>query len=63
MSTITSIRVFSNGMVMVFDEHGQQMPEYQGAWNDVAEKIRRDKPPEVEVQGGLIWQQRLARKM
>lgn len=22
--------VFGNGMVMVFDQHGQQMPDYQG---------------------------------
>jgi hypothetical protein len=31
-------------MVMVFDHAGQQMPEYQGRWEDVEEKIRRDAP-------------------
>jgi hypothetical protein len=28
-----------NDMVMVFDEKGNEMPEYQGYYNDVKEKI------------------------
>ena len=28
-----------NGMVMVFDERGEQMPEYQGRYDDVREMI------------------------
>ena len=28
-----------NGMVMVFDEWGEQMPEYQGRYDDVREMI------------------------
>ena len=32
------IRV-SNNMVMVFDEEGEQIPEFQGYYNDVRESI------------------------
>ena len=28
-----------NDMVMVFDDEGEQMPEYQGQYEDVKEKI------------------------
>jgi hypothetical protein len=34
----TVIRV-QNGMVMVFDERGEQMPEYQGRYDEVREMI------------------------
>jgi hypothetical protein len=30
---------FTNGMVMVFDEQGEQMPEYQGRFEDVRQKL------------------------
>jgi hypothetical protein len=31
-------------MVMVFDEYGEQIPEYQGYYHDVKEKILADAP-------------------
>ena len=34
----------SNNMVMVFDKKGEQIPEYQGQYRDVKEKITRDAP-------------------
>jgi hypothetical protein len=37
---ITKVFLFPNGMVMVFDQYGEQMPEYQGHYRDVHEKIR-----------------------
>jgi hypothetical protein len=39
----TVIRI-KNDMVMVFDEHGEQLPEYQGYYKDVREKILADAP-------------------
>lgn len=33
---------WQNGMVMVFDEHGRQMSDYQGRYEDVAAKIKAD---------------------
>ena len=33
-----------NGMVMVFDEKGEQIPEYQGRYEEVKDKILRDAP-------------------
>jgi hypothetical protein len=39
----TVIRI-KNDIVMVFDEHGEQLPEYQGYYKDVREKILADAP-------------------
>lgn len=36
---ITNVYTFPNGQCMVFDQHGQQMPEYQGRTEDMMEKI------------------------
>jgi hypothetical protein len=30
---------WDNGMVMVFDEYGEQMPEFQGEYSQVIDKI------------------------
>jgi len=39
----TVIRI-KNDMVMVFDEDGEQIPEYQGHYDEVKEKILADAP-------------------
>ncbi len=39
----TVIRI-KNDMVMVFDERGEQLPEYQGHYADVKEKIMANAP-------------------
>jgi len=36
---IKQIIQFSNGMVMVFDENGEQMPEYQGRRSEAIKKL------------------------
>ncbi len=33
-----------NNMVLVFDEQGEQIPEYQGQYEEVKEKILKDAP-------------------
>ena len=35
-----------NDAVMVFDADGEQMPEYQGKYEDVKGNILRDAPPD-----------------
>jgi hypothetical protein len=52
---ITNVYKFQNGMVMVFDQFGKQMPAYQGPAEDVLPKIIAvfDGPIEDRV-----WQQR-----
>jgi hypothetical protein len=45
---LTHCYSFANGMVMAFDQNGEQMPEYQGTFKDVYEKIKRDFPS-VEI--------------
>jgi hypothetical protein len=62
----TVIRI-KNDMVMVFDEDGEQIPEYQGYYEDVKEKILADAPagsvfnhwfghtPEPETVNGETW--------
>ena len=53
-SVITAVYVFANGMAMVFDQFGHQMPDYQGVWEEVKEKVMRDKPANVSV-GHCSW--------
>jgi len=40
--SIVEVVHFANGLVMVFDEEGQQMSEYQGKYEEVKDKILRD---------------------
>lgn len=42
-------------MVMVFDQNGDQMEEYQGQWKDVKHKIVEDMPNHVEIEGPKSW--------
>ena len=55
MNTIANVYIFTNGMAIVFDACGQQMPEYQGCWEDVRERVLRDKPVAVQVQEQKCW--------
>ena len=41
---IQKIIRLKNDMVMVFDEEGEQMPEYQGSYDDVRDRIMADAP-------------------
>ena len=36
-----------NGMVMVFDKKGEQIPKYQGQYEDIKEGILKDAPPDA----------------
>jgi hypothetical protein len=44
MKTVIRLR---NDMVMVFDAIGEQIPEYQGRYEDVKERILRDASSET----------------
>lgn len=39
---INQVVKFQNDIVVVFDENGEQMPEYQGRYDDVKERILAD---------------------
>lgn len=41
---IKSVYLFSNGMVMVFNHDGEQIPDYQGRHDEVVELIAREAP-------------------
>lgn len=41
---IDSVYLWQNGMVMVFDEVGDQIPEYQGPLPKVRDSILADAP-------------------
>lgn len=45
---INQVIKFQNDMVMVFDEGGEQMPQYQGRYKNVKVKILADAPEEAE---------------
>ncbi len=36
-----------NNMVIVFDGEGEQVPEYQGQYEEVKENILKDAPPDA----------------
>ena len=48
----TAIR-FKNDMVVVFDESGEEIPEYRGQYEEVKESILRDAPPDAVFSHGF----------
>ena len=48
----TAIR-FQSDMVMVFNAEGEQIPEYQGQYEDVKESILRNAPPDTVFSHGF----------
>ncbi len=44
---IKSVIKTPKNMVIVFDKKGEQVPEYQGQYEEVKEKILRDAPPDT----------------
>jgi hypothetical protein len=45
---ITTVVISQNGMVLVFDQWGEQMPEYQGRFEKVHDKILMNSDNDVE---------------
>ena len=45
---IKTVFAFQNGTVAVCDQHGKQMPEYQGYWDETQEHILRLIAPHAE---------------
>ncbi len=50
---IKSVCKWQDGMVMVFDKKGEQIPEYQGQYEDVKESILKDAPPDAVFSHGF----------
>ena len=48
-----------NNMVMVFDKKGEQIPEYQGQYEEVKEKILKDAPPDTRFVSFLNYETKL----
>ena len=44
---IKSVIRCPNNMVIVFDREGEQIPKYQGQYQEVRETILQDAPPEA----------------
>jgi hypothetical protein len=42
-------------MTMVFDQLGEQMPDYQGPWEEVKARVLLDKPDSVQIVDNLRW--------
>lgn len=45
---IQQVVKFGNDMVLVLDEKGEQMPEYQGHYREVKDKILADAPEDAK---------------
>jgi hypothetical protein len=52
--SVTHVCFYVNGMVMAFDESGEQVPHYQGVYEHVVAKIKADFPDAV-WEGPLEW--------
>ncbi len=52
---IKNVYAWQNGQTMVFDQHGSQMPQYQGRKEEVWEAIQRDKRPNTKIQEDCAW--------
>ena len=50
---IKSVCKWQDGMVMVFDKKGEQIPEYQGQYENVKESILKDAPPDAVFSHGF----------
>ena len=50
---IKSVYKWQDGMVMVFDKKGEQIPEYQGQYENVKESILKDAPPDTVFSHGF----------
>ena len=48
----TAIRL-KNDIVMVFDESGEEIPEYQGQYGEVRESVLRDAPADAVFAHGF----------
>jgi hypothetical protein len=46
---IENVYFFPNGMVAVTDQRGQQIPEYQGLYDEVWPKIQKDLLPTSKI--------------
>jgi len=44
---IATVYLWQNGMVRVYDNLGKPIPEYEGKYENVKDKILRDAPPET----------------
>ena len=44
---------FMNNMVLVVDEEGEQIPEYQGQYDELKGSILRDAPPDTVFAHGF----------
>ena len=51
---IKNVIKFSNGIVMCFNEKGEQMPKYQGRYEQVKVKILAHAPKSAEFFHG-VW--------
>ena len=50
---IKSVIKTPKNMVIVFDKEGEQIPEYQGQYEEVKESILTDAPPDAVFAHGL----------
>jgi len=53
---IKSVIKSQKGMVLVFNEKGEQIPEYQGQYEEVRKRILRDAPPDAVFQHDEVRQ-------
>ena len=63
--SLAQVYAFTNGMVMAFDRHGQQIPELQGRIEEAKPGIREHCEPETEFWTARwqTWRQQMDREI
>jgi hypothetical protein len=51
---IKDIIVFANGLLAVCDDRGEQMPEFQGRYSEVVERLRREDLSAATIEA-VVW--------
>ena len=51
---LTRVMCWENGMVMAFDQLGEQMPEFQGMKGDVMNKIYDAATKDTVIEGDVV---------
>ncbi len=52
---IANVYYWQNGMAIVSDQFGEQMPKYQGLTTEVKDKIEKDAPKAAMFRRNASW--------
>lgn len=57
MKKVSDVYVFKNGMAMVFDYQGEQIPQLQGRWSEKREEIESASDVRTRWHHDVDWEE------